>query len=274
MNLTCSILHANEQIAHMLEQYVEQTPFLTLCGTYTRTGDALKDYYNQKVDIYFIGLEESEEDELSGLEFARLLSQPTRCIFIAHDGSYASECFRLDALDYLEGDIQFPVFFQAISKALRWFSLQRTGLTIQRNKNENKEDGGLPDVIYIKAESRLIRLKLTQIYYIEGLGDYVKIFCSDETKPILSLCSLLSAKPASEPLCQTPCAWLGKRYPSVRLTKEKSRSWYHNYLYYKRLFQFCLRQPFAEGNVQGNAPTAFLHQVGAGVHLPAPCATQ
>lgn len=190
MNLTCSILHANEQIAHMLEQYVEQTPFLTLCGTYTRTGDALKDYYNQKADIYFIGLEESEGDELSGLEFARLLSQPTRCIFIAHDGSYASECFRLDALDYLEGDIQFPVFFQAISKALRWFSLQRTGLTIQRSKNENKENGELPDVIYIKAESRLIRLKLTQIYYIEGLGDYVKIFCSDETKPILSLCSL------------------------------------------------------------------------------------
>lgn len=190
MNLTCSILHANAQIAHMLEQYVEQTPFLTLCGAYTRTGDALKDYYNQKVDIYFIGLEESEEDELSGLEFARLLSQPTRCIFIAHDGSYASECFRLDALDYLEGDIQFPVFFQAISKALRWFSLQRTGLTIQRSKNENKENGELPDVIYIKAESRLIRLKLTQIYYIEGLGDYVKIFCSDETKPILSLCSL------------------------------------------------------------------------------------
>ena len=103
MNLTCSILHANAQIAHILEQYVEQTPFLTLCGTYTRTGDALKDYYNQKVDIYFIGLEESEGDELSGLEFARLLSQPTRCIFIAHDGSYASECFRLDALDYLEG---------------------------------------------------------------------------------------------------------------------------------------------------------------------------
>ena len=191
MNLSCAILHTNAQTARILEEYAGKTPFLTLCGTYTHTTDALKDYYERKVDVYFIGLEKSTEDDLSGLEFARLLSQPTRCIFIAHDGSYASECFRLDALDYLEGDIKFPIFFQATHKALRWFSLQKTGLPQNTPKaNEHKEKNGSSDIIYIKAESRLIRLKLDHIYYIEAWGDYVKIFCSDEEKPILSLCSL------------------------------------------------------------------------------------
>ena len=140
MNLSCAILHTDAQTARILEEYAGKTPFLTLCGTYTHTTDALKDYYERKVDVYFIGLEKSTEDDLSGLEFARLLSQPTRCIFIAHDGSYASECFRLDALDYLEGDIKFPIFFQATHKALRWFSLQKTGLPQNTPKaNEHKE---------------------------------------------------------------------------------------------------------------------------------------
>ena len=191
MNLTCSILHANAQTARMLEKYARQTSFLTLCGTYTKTGDALKDYYARKVDVYFIGLEPCPEgDDLSGLEFARLLTQPTRCIFIARDGAFASRCFRLDALDYLEGDVQFPVFFQAISKALRWFSLQRDRAQGKNNDEDRRDAEGCPDVMYIRAESRLIRLKLDQICYIEGLGDYVKIFCRDEAKPILSLCSL------------------------------------------------------------------------------------
>ena len=35
-----------------------------------------------------------------------------------------------------------------------------------------------------------MRLDLEQINYIEGLGDYVKIYCKGASKPILSLCSM------------------------------------------------------------------------------------
>ena len=37
---------------------------------------------------------------------------------------YAAECFRLDALDYLMDGLNFSTFFQSVSKAARWFSLQ------------------------------------------------------------------------------------------------------------------------------------------------------
>ena len=46
-----------------------------------------------------------------------------------------------------------------------------------------------------------MRLDLEQINYIEGLGDYVKIYCKGSSKPILSLCSMKYMEeklPASE----------------------------------------------------------------------------
>lgn len=42
----------------------------------------------------------------------------------------------------------------------------------------------------MKSDSRIIRLAMSSICYIEGLGDYVKIYSKDEPKPVLSLCSM------------------------------------------------------------------------------------
>lgn len=55
-----------------------------------------------------------------------MLSLPTRVIFVAESSRYAAECFRLDALDYLEGEVEFSIFFQAVNKAVRWFALQNS----------------------------------------------------------------------------------------------------------------------------------------------------
>ena len=41
-----------------------------------------------------------------------------------------------------------------------------------------------------RADSRIIRLELKDIAYVEALGDYVKIYCRNLSRSILSLCSL------------------------------------------------------------------------------------
>lgn len=47
-----------------------------------------------------------------------------------------------------------------------------------------------PRMIYVRSDNRIIRLELSEINYIEGLGDYVKIFCRRSSKPVISLCSM------------------------------------------------------------------------------------
>ncbi|MCS2442855.1 LytTR family transcriptional regulator [Bacteroides uniformis] len=93
----------------------------------------------------------------------------------------------LDALDYLMDGLNFSTFFQSVSKAARWFSLQDAGTSDSKHRQGPEE---VPKVIYMRCDNRIMRLDLERINYIEGMGDYVKIFCKDSPKPILSLCSM------------------------------------------------------------------------------------
>ena len=56
MNLNCAILHADPEIAGRLEEYIDKVPFLSLHGKYGNPLEALKDYYETKVEVYFIGI--------------------------------------------------------------------------------------------------------------------------------------------------------------------------------------------------------------------------
>lgn len=187
MNLNCAILHADPEIAGRLEEYIDKVPFLSLHGKYGNPLEALKDYYETKVEVYFIGIYPVEEGEINGMDFCRLLSSSTRVIFITDTDRYAAECFRLDALDYLMDGLNFSTFFQSVSKAARWFSLQDAGTSDSKHRQGPEE---VPKVIYMRCDNRIMRLDLERINYIEGMGDYVKIFCKDSPKPILSLCSM------------------------------------------------------------------------------------
>jgi two-component system LytT family response regulator len=198
MNLNCAILHADIEVAGKIEEYISKIPFLSLCGKYADPLEALKDYYETKVEVYFVGIYPVEEGGIDGMDFCRLLSSSTRVIFITDTDRHAAECFRLDALDYLSGVVNFSTFFQSVSKAARWFSLQEGGAAGQ-NPSKSQEES--PKVIYVRSDSRIMRLDLEQINYIEGLGDYVKIYCKGSSKPILSLCSMKYMEeklPASE----------------------------------------------------------------------------
>ena len=140
MNLNCAILHADPEIAGRLEEYIDKVPFLSLHGKYGNPLEALKDYYETKVEVYFVGIYPVEEGEINGMDFCRL-----------------------------------------------WFSLQDAGTSDSKHRQGPEE---VPKVIYMRCDNRIMRLDLERINYIEGMGDYVKIFCKDSPKPILSLCSM------------------------------------------------------------------------------------
>lgn len=150
MNLTCAILHADRQVSEQLEVFIAKTPFLSLCGKYSNPIEALKGYYDNKVHLYFVGIGQEE--------------------------------------------INFPIFFEAVNKASRWFSLKgEAGMpfTVVSEKSQaDTSQSEMPKVIYVKSDNRIFRLDISRISYIEGLGDYVKIYSKDEPKPILSLCTM------------------------------------------------------------------------------------
>ena len=121
------------------------------------------------------------------MDFCRLLSSYTRVIFVADTERFAADCFRLDALDYLTGDFSFSTFFQAANKAMRWFTLKEGNVAPACLGHE----ANAPEkVIYLRSDNRILRLRLDEINYIESSGDYVKIYCRNEPRPYMSLCTM------------------------------------------------------------------------------------
>lgn len=187
--MTCAILYDDTQLTDRLREYISKMPCLSLKAAYDNPLEALNEYLKEKVDLYFVQLGTASEKDIDGMEFSRLLSVETRVVFVAQDGRHAARCFQLDALDYLT-DVTLSSFFQAMNKVVRWFS-HSDGVSLRSPfvSCTNVRDD---NIINIRSEYRIVRLHLDDILYVEGMGDYVKIYTRNVEKPFLTLCSMKS----------------------------------------------------------------------------------
>lgn len=171
MKLTCIVADDEPLACRLISAYVERSEDLTLVGAYTSAAQALDAIMEIKPDIAFLDI---QMPEISGLEIARKIPQDTRVVFTTAYRDYAVEGFRVNALDYLLKPISYAEFMEAVERA----------------KKSRKAKDDL--FITVKSEYRLIRIKVADIVYIEGLKDYIKIYVSGESRPVLTLMSLKS----------------------------------------------------------------------------------
>lgn len=160
----CLIVDDEPLALDLIESYVVKTPFLELAGRCSSAFKAMEVMASQKVDLIFLDI---QMPGLTGLEFSKSLQNGPRVVFTTAYGQYALEGFKADALDYLVKPFNYIEFLRAANKAFTWVSMVSGG--------KNAELRPAPSSIMVKSESRLVRVDLEQILYIEGVGDYVKI---------------------------------------------------------------------------------------------------
>lgn len=182
MKLTCAIIDDEPLAVSLLESYVLKTPFLQLAGAYTSAVIALESLEQHPVDLLFLDI---QMPELNGMEFSRMLKEPTRIVFTTAFEQYALDSYRVHALDYLLKPISYPDFLQAANRAVQWFEMAKSHQPVSTDQSEI-------DRIYVKSGYRLLQIEIGKILYIEGLKDYVKIYVEDSSQPILSLMSMKS----------------------------------------------------------------------------------
>ena len=182
MFISCAIIDDEPLAISLLESYVNKTPFLELQGKYNSAILALPELNMNPVDLLFLDI---QMPELSGMEFSRMVSDNTRIIFTTAFEQYALDSYKVNALDYLLKPISYADFLQSAQKALQWVEMlnSRQNLTVESGKKE-------PESIFIKTERKLVQINLSQILYIEGLKDYVKIYIEGQSSPVLSLMSM------------------------------------------------------------------------------------
>ena len=162
----------------LVKGYIEKTPFLELAGSFDNPVDAVVYIKSSEVDLVLLDI---QMPDITGTELAKVISGGPKIIFTTAYEKYALEGFRLDAVDYLLKPFSYAEFLKAVQKAQKLIDLETKQLPSLEVKN---------DFLFIKSEYKIRRINFSEINYIEGLGDYVKIFLTNEKKPVLSLSTM------------------------------------------------------------------------------------
>lgn len=188
MKITCAIIDDEPLARELLENYVKQTSYLELRGTYASAVEAGSQLGTSPVDLLFLDI---QMPELNGLEFSKIVRKETRIVFTTAFDRYALDGYKVNALDYLLKPISYADFLAASKKALEWFGLVRQSQSVGEAPS-SPEAPLAADSLFVKSDYKLVRVRFEDILYVEGLKDYVKIHTTEAPKPILSLTSMHS----------------------------------------------------------------------------------
>lgn len=175
MKIKCAIIDDEPLAAGLLESYTNKTQYLSLSGTYNSAIQAMKDLRDNPVQLLFLDI---QMPELSGIEFAKILSKDTKIIFTTAFPQYAVEGYKVNALDYMLKPISYDDFLKSTDKALEWFSIKKKQEVYCRDR-----------FMLVKSDYKLLRVNLDDILYIEGLKDYVRFYLKNGDK-VMSLMSM------------------------------------------------------------------------------------
>lgn len=169
MALKCIVVDDEPLACRLIASYVSRTENLVLAGSYTSAARAFEAICETQPDLVFLDI---QMPEMTGLDIAHRIPETTQVVFTTAYRDYAVEGFRVNALDYLLKPVSYDEFLEAVSRA-----------TDRRTAEQ---------FISVKSEYRLIRIRVTDILYIEGLKDYIKIYVNGNPRPILTLMSMKS----------------------------------------------------------------------------------
>ncbi len=171
----------------MIADYIEQTPFFDLQGSFHNPIKALHQAVQESADLIFLDI---NMPDLNGIELARLLPPNTRVIFTTAYQEYALESYQVAALDYLVKPISYEEFLQAAQKARAYFDL------VYQPSNS----GLSRDYLFVKADYKLHKINHQDIRYIQNVKDYVQIYLENGTRimALMSLRSLVEKLPSDQ----------------------------------------------------------------------------
>ncbi len=191
--LRCCVIDDEPLAGNLIGSYAERTPALSLTGVFTSAQEAYPVIASGDIDLLFLDI---QMPQLSGLEFVSLLPPTTMVVFVTAYDNYAIDGIKANAVDYLLKPVNYPEFLGAVNRALsRRSEFQKDEPSRDDNNGENmvisEEDASVDNEhIIVKSEYRHRQIRKSDILYIEGLKDYVRIFVEGEPRSVMTLLSM------------------------------------------------------------------------------------
>ena len=157
--MNCIIVDDDSFVRKITEEFVRKTESLTLLHSLSSAIEAINVLnMNENIDLIFLDI---EMPEMTGIDFLNALSTLPQVIIISSKDKYAIHAFEYDVTDYLLKPFLYSRFCKAVNKAFE-----------RQDKSRLHTKG---DVIFIKHRSSLVKLKYTDILWVEAMENYVLI---------------------------------------------------------------------------------------------------
>jgi len=177
----------DEPLALMqLQKMIEKTPYFDLVSACQDAFEAMQILADQQVDCIFTDI---NMPDLSGLDFVRSLTNPPIIVFTTAYSQYALDGYKVNALDYLLKPFGQPEFQRVAAKVKQQYDLMHKPSAGESAPAEEPAEGEEEtvagriegDILFAKVDYRIVRISLSDIRYIEGQSEYLKLYMEGGT---------------------------------------------------------------------------------------------
>jgi two-component system, LytTR family, response regulator len=160
--IKCIIIEDEPLATKVISDYISQTPFLELQGTFKDAILATDFLRHNNTELIFLDI---HLPKLKGMAFLKTLTHPPAVIITTAYHQYAVEGFNLNVTDYLLKPFDFERFLIAVTKVK----------TEQREKQKPGESQEIKDYLFLNVQKKKVKILFSEILYIESQREYIKI---------------------------------------------------------------------------------------------------
>lgn len=166
MNLRCITIDDEPLALEKLHLFLGRIPNLQVVASFSNCLDAVATIREEKPDILFLDI---EMEHLSGLEFLERIPMESNVVIITAYDKYAIKGYELDVADYLLKPYSFDRLLKAVEKIRA--KMEAAAIPVAQDHAE---------FLFVKTDSRFVKIPFDDILYVEGMRDYLCIHCKDK----------------------------------------------------------------------------------------------
>ncbi len=176
--MRCLLVDDEPLSLDLLENSLKHVNYMQIAGRCRNAGEALAILQSEQIDLLFCDI---QMPGLNGLQLVKSLIKKPLIIFVTAYEKFAIDGFELDVIDYLVKPVPLERFLKACQKAFNLFEL---------NKNAAEKPALKKNHFFIHADYNLVKINFSDIEYIQGLKDYIKIILVNQPKPVICRSSI------------------------------------------------------------------------------------
>jgi two-component system, LytTR family, response regulator len=160
--INCIIIDDEPHNVEIIKSYVSRLNYLHLAFATTDPIEGLNFINEHQPDLIFLDI---QMEELSGLQLASIIKDKSKIVFTTANSAFAIEAIAIGMLDYLVKPIKFDRFLQAVQRAV-----DNAAKTAEASLPQDKD-------IFVKIDNKgkSVKIKLDEIYYCQGMSNYIAI---------------------------------------------------------------------------------------------------